>query len=91
VGDEIRDFVDTAALLSLMDLVISVDTATAHLAGALAQRVWILLGRPCDWRWMLEREDNPWYPTARLFRQARSGDWEELVERVGAALRAEFP
>jgi tetratricopeptide (TPR) repeat protein len=91
VGDEIGDFTDTAALVSLMDLVVSVDTATAHLAGALARPLWILLGRPCDWRWMLEREDSPWYPTARLFRQVRGGEWDDPVRRVVDELRAGLP
>jgi hypothetical protein len=86
LGEELEDFADTAAVVSLLDLVISVDTAVAHLAGALARPVWILLPFSPDWRWLLDREDSPWYPTARLFRQARPGDWTELVERVAKAL-----
>jgi hypothetical protein len=85
-GDLLVDFAQTAALIEKLDLVITVDTSVAHLAGALGKPVWILLGVPTDFRWMLEREDSPWYPTARLFRQTARGDWNELVRRVGAAL-----
>jgi hypothetical protein len=85
-GDELEDFSDTGALVSLLDLVITVDTAVAHLAGALGRPVWILLPFAGDWRWMLDREDSPWYPTARLFRQGAPGAWEELAERVVEAL-----
>lgn len=83
---ELHDFADTAALLMQMDLVISVDTSVAHLAGALGRPLWILLPISPDWRWMAQREDSPWYPTARLFRQQRRGDWTELVQRVATAL-----
>lgn len=75
IGDELTDFADSAAVISLLDLVVSVDTAVAHLAGAMAKPVWILLPFSADFRWMLDREDSPWYPTARLFRQAALGDW----------------
>jgi ADP-heptose:LPS heptosyltransferase len=88
VGDELADFADTAAVASLVDLVISVDTAAAHLAGALAKPLWVLLPFSPDWRWMLGREDSPWYPTARLFRQSRAGDWDDVVARVRDALTA---
>jgi hypothetical protein len=80
------DFADTAAAIARLDLVISVDTAVAHLAGALGKPVWVLLPFAPDWRWMLDREDSPWYPTARLFRQTRPGDWPGVFDRVGAAL-----
>jgi hypothetical protein len=76
------DFSDTAALITEMDLVISIDTAVAHLAGALGKPVWVLLPFHPDFRWLLEREDSPWYPTARLFRQPLPGDWEAVAERV---------
>jgi tetratricopeptide (TPR) repeat protein len=82
----LRDFADTAALIEAMDLVISVDTGVAHLAGALAKPVWIMLPFNPDWRWLLRREDSPWYPTARLFRQPSPGDWEGVVHSVAAAL-----
>jgi tetratricopeptide (TPR) repeat protein len=81
------DFADTAAAVSCMDLVISVDTAVAHLAGALGKPVWVLLPFASEWRWMLEREDSPWYPTMRLFRQSRPRLWEDVVQRVATALR----
>jgi tetratricopeptide (TPR) repeat protein len=85
-GAELSDFTDTAALVSLMDLVITVDTAVAHLAGALGKPVWILLPFAADWRWLTGGEHSPWYPTARLFRQARPGDWDSVVDRVNQAL-----
>ncbi|NJL42778.1 MAG: glycosyltransferase family 9 protein [Pseudanabaena sp. SU_2_4] len=70
-----------------MDLVITVDTAVAHLAGALGKPVWVMLPFAADWRWMLGREDSPWYPTMRLFRQRQNGDWEDAIERVINALK----
>ena len=79
---EIKDFADTAALIVNLDLIISVDTAVAHLAGALGKSVWVLLPFIPDWRWLLDREDSPWYPTMRLFRQRRAGDWEEPIQRI---------
>ena len=81
------DFADTACAVSMLDLVITVDTAVAHLAGALGRPAWVLLPAFPDWRWLLEREDSPWYPTMRLFRQAQSGDWGELFGRVAVGLR----
>jgi hypothetical protein len=85
-GDELKTFSDTAAVISKLDLVISVDTSVAHLAGALAKPVWILLPFVPDWRWLLDREDSPWYPTARLFRQTNPGDWSGVVSRVAVEL-----
>lgn len=82
-----RDFAETAALAATLDLVISVDTSVAHLAGAMGMPVWVILPRLADWRWMDEREDSPWYPTARLFRQARAGDWSAPVARMREALQ----
>jgi ADP-heptose:LPS heptosyltransferase len=70
-----------------LDLVISIDTAVAHLAGAMGKPVWILLNKGSDWRWFSEREDTPWYPTARLFRQITAGEWAEVVNRVEGELR----
>src|SRR5262249_48590630 len=87
-GSEMHDFADCAALISELDLIVSVDTAPAHVAGALGKPVWILLPFAPDRRWLLEREDSPWYPSARLFRQQEAGDWAEVLERVVAALRA---
>jgi hypothetical protein len=81
-----RDFYDTATVIAGLDLVITVDTATAHLAGAMGKPVWILLPYTADWRWLRDREDSPWYPSARLFRQASPGDWAGVVERVRSAL-----
>lgn len=83
---ELEDFSDTAGLIGQLDLVIAVDTAVVHLAGALGKAVWTLLPLVPDWRWMLEREDSPWYPTMRLFRQRASGDWAGVVRRVCEAL-----
>jgi tetratricopeptide (TPR) repeat protein len=79
---ELQDFADTAALIAQMDLVISVDTSVAHLAGALGKPVWILLAYSCDYRWMLERSDSPWYPSAHLFRQQQPGDWVHVIANV---------
>lgn len=85
---EVADFADTAALVSLLDLVIAVDTSTAHLAGALGKPVWILSRFDNCWRWLLDRADSPWYPTARLYRQSRFGEWADVMERVAADLAA---
>jgi tetratricopeptide (TPR) repeat protein len=82
----LTDLAQTAALISLMDLVITVDTAVAHLAGALGKRVWLLLPFAADFRWLVSRSDSPWYPSARLFRQNTSGDWPTVVRAVAAAL-----
>ncbi|MFI4941432.1 MAG: tetratricopeptide repeat protein [Burkholderiales bacterium] len=81
-GDDLHDFADTAALIDLMDLVITVDTAVAHLAAAMGKPVWILLPFQPDWRWLRERDDSPWYPTARLFRQPAMGTWKSVLDTV---------
>lgn len=86
-GAAIGDFAELAALIETLDLVISVDTGVAHLAGALGKPVWVLLPYRADWRWLRERMDSPWYPTARLFRQPRFGDWDSVVDAVRDALQ----
>jgi tetratricopeptide (TPR) repeat protein len=86
-GDELTNFADTAALISSLDLVVSVDTSVAHLAGALAKPVWVLLPFIPDWRWLLDRDDSPWYATARLFRQDETRAWDNVFARLRAALR----
>ncbi len=80
------DMADTAAHMAHMDLVITIDTSIAHLTGALGKPLWVLLTRLPDWRWLLDREDSPWYPTARLFRQSKSGDWTPVIEKLHKAL-----
>jgi ADP-heptose:LPS heptosyltransferase len=80
------DFVDTTAAIHALDLVITVDTSIAHLAGALGKPVWILLPFAPDWRWMMDRSDSPWYSSARLFRQSKRGDWAGVVGQVAASL-----
>lgn len=88
VGAEIGDFADTAAIIANLDLVISVDTAVAHLAGAMGRPTWMLVPYVPEWRWLLDREDTPWYPTMRLFRQSAPGDWPALMDRVSGAMAA---
>ncbi len=85
--DHLHDFSDTAALMMNLDLIISVCTSTAHLAGALGCPVWLLNRFDTDWRWLMHRDDSPWYPTMRIFRQPRSGDWESVVQMATEALR----
>jgi tetratricopeptide (TPR) repeat protein len=82
LGHWLEDFSDTAAALDCLDLVVSVDTAVAHLAGAMAKPVWLLLPYVPDWRWMLERTDSPWYPSMRLFRQGQAGRWQPVIDAV---------
>jgi hypothetical protein len=88
IGEGLRDFAETAAVVSQLDLVITVDTAVAHLAGALARPVWVMLPFSADWRWFLDRADSPFYPTARLFRQTAIGDWDGVVSSLSQALNA---
>jgi tetratricopeptide (TPR) repeat protein len=86
VADQLTDFAETAALIDVLDLVITVDTAVAHVAGALGKPVWLLSRSDACWRWMRDRDDSPWYPTMRLFRQTTPGDWAGVMRRVAAAL-----
>jgi tetratricopeptide (TPR) repeat protein len=86
---ELSDFAETAGLIANLDLVISVDTAVAHLAGAMGKKVWLLLPYVADWRWLQDRSDSPWYPTMRLFRQETPGDWNPVIANVTKALKAE--
>jgi hypothetical protein len=86
LADGLTDFAETAAAIAELDLVISVDSAVAHLAGALAKPVWVMLPHVPDWRWLVGRGDSPWYPTVRLFRQPGRGDWEAVVARLAEAL-----
>ncbi|MGN6749331.1 MAG: tetratricopeptide repeat protein [Xanthobacteraceae bacterium] len=91
IGGALDDFDDTAAVLALCDLLITVDTAPAHLAGAMGRPVWVLVPFAPDWRWTLDGEATPWYPTARIFRQPALGDWNAVIARVAAALQNEPP
>jgi ADP-heptose:LPS heptosyltransferase len=87
--DRDAPFLDTAALLTLLDVTVCVDTSVAHLAGALAVPVWVALPYIPDWRWLLHRSDTPWYPTMRLFRQPKPGDWQSVVAQLDEALSRE--
>lgn len=87
LSEQLQDMADTADAIAQLDLVITVDTSVAHLAGALATPVWVLLAHVADWRWLLNREDSPWYPTMRLFRQNHPGDWQGVIQRVIEALQ----
>jgi len=86
VASWLTDFVETAAVIANLDLVIAVDTAVVHLAGALGKPTWVMIQRQPDWRWMLGREDSPWYASVRLFRQQHPDDWQPVIDRVAAAL-----
>jgi tetratricopeptide (TPR) repeat protein len=85
-GDELDDFSDTAGLMSELDLIIAVDTSVAHLAGALGRPTWILVTRVPDWRWLFDRDDSPWYPTVRLFRQDDTRQWDGVISHIREAL-----
>ena len=87
-GSGIGDFADTAAIIDNLDLVISIDTSVVHLAGALGKPVWIMLPIDPDWRWLLDRDDSPWYPTMRLFRQSAPDVWDDVAERLKESLAA---
>jgi hypothetical protein len=86
LADELTDFGETAALVEALDLVITVDTSIGHLAGALGKPAWIMIPKAADWRWLLQREDSPWYPSLRLFRQDKPGAWDDVIARVRSAL-----
>jgi len=86
LAPQLEDFADTAAALENLDLLISVDTAVAHLAGALGRPTWVMIPRQPDWRWLAERSDSPWYPTLELFRQSSKGDWATVVHRIAGRL-----
>ena len=88
--NEMNDFTDTAAIIINLDLVISVDTAVVHLAGAIGKPVWTLLHSAPDWRWFLNREYSPWYPGMRLFRQSKLSDWTGVFEEVKSSLLQEI-
>lgn len=87
LAGQFEDFTDTAAVIENLDMVISIDTAVVHLAGAMARPVWTLLPYSADWRWLLNRQDSPWYPTMRLFRQQKPGDWDDVFNRVAEQLQ----
>ncbi len=91
LGNRLNDFLDTAAVMKHLDLVVTVDTAVAHLAGALGVPVWIALPTASDWRWLQNREDSPWYASARLFRQKTQGDWAEVLARMARELESQPP
>ena len=86
LADELIDFGETAAVISALDLVITVDTAVAHLAGSLGKPAWLSVAYTSDWRWLLHREDTPWYPSMKIFRQKSPGEWAEVIDRVAAEL-----
>jgi hypothetical protein len=88
IGAEIEDYDDTMAILENLDLLVTVDTSVAHLAGAMGRPVWIMLPRAPDWRWLLERRDTPWYPTVRLFRQQTVRQWGDVAKAMAAELAA---
>lgn len=90
VSPLLKDFCDTASIIDQLDLVITIDTAVAHLAGAMGKSVWVMLPYTPDWRWLVDREDTPWYPTMQLFRQTNKGNWENVYENIYAQLTAEL-
>jgi ADP-heptose:LPS heptosyltransferase len=90
LGERLGDFAATARIVAALDLVVTVDTAMAHLAGALGKETWLLLAHVPDWRWGMSGETTSWYPSMRLLRQQRRGDWEGVVDRLAAALVQRF-
>jgi ADP-heptose:LPS heptosyltransferase len=91
LSPSLGDFADTAAAMSQLDLVLTVDTAAAHLAGAIGRPTWVMLPFAPDWRWLMERRDSPWYRSVRLFRQNQRGAWGSVIRDVEASLSAEPP
>jgi hypothetical protein len=89
-GHDQRDFLETAALVTGLDLVVTPDTAVAHLAGSLGVPVWVALSTVGEWRWLIDRDDSPWYPSMRLFRQRSLGDWDDVFERMAQTLGPSF-
>lgn len=79
-------FAGTAAVMNCLDLIVTCDTSIAHLAGALARPTWVAVKQVADWRWLLDRDDSPWYPTIRLFRQRTRGDWDSVLQEMARAL-----
>ncbi len=90
LSPKLSDFAETAAVIANLDLVIAVDTAVVHLAGALGRPAWVIIRNRPDWRWLLGRNDSPWYPTLRLFRQRVPDNWEEVIKRVREALKTQL-
>jgi ADP-heptose:LPS heptosyltransferase len=88
IGAEIADYDDTMAILDNLDLLVTVDTSVAHLAGAMGRPVWIMLPRAPDWRWLLDRDDTPWYPSTRLFRQKTVRRWDDVMQSIVMELGA---
>jgi ADP-heptose:LPS heptosyltransferase len=88
LSEHLEDFTDTAAILANLDLLITVDTSVAHLAGAMGKPAWVLVPRVSDWRWLHDRTDSPWYPTMRLFRQSKIGEWDDVIEQIEQELKA---
>ena len=89
-GDLQTDFADAAAIIDNVDLVISVDTSVAHLAAAMGKETWIILPHAADWRWMIDRNDSPWYPTAKLYRQKKQDDWTNVIYEIRSTLSRRF-
>jgi ADP-heptose:LPS heptosyltransferase len=90
LGNEIKSFSDSAAIIQIMDLVITVDTSIAHLSSAIGKPTFILLPWSPEWRWLIDRKDSPWYPTAKIFRQPNLGNWEEVIKKIILQLNLDY-
>jgi len=90
LGEEINSFNDSAAIIEIMDLVITVDTSLAHLSSAIGKPTFILLPWSPEWRWLIDRNDSPWYPTATMFRQPNLGDWEAVIKKIVLQLNLDY-